>query len=68
MTHNVGNAERTMRTIAGIAVALFALLGPVAGAWQIVMYAIAAIAVVTGIMGFCPLYSVLGVNTCSAKR
>ena len=48
MTHNVGNAERTMRTIAGIAVALFALLGPVAGAWQITMYVVAAIAVVTG--------------------
>ncbi len=68
MTHNVGNTERAMRTIAGIAVALFALLGPVAGAWQITMYAVATIAMVTSIMGFCPLYSVLGVNTCSVKR
>jgi hypothetical protein len=57
-----------MRAIGGIAVALFAFLGPVAGAWQIIMYVVAAIAVVTAIMGLCPLYSVLGVNTCSAKR
>ena len=69
MTCNVGNAERVMRTIAGLSVALFALLGPVAGAWQIAIFIIAAVAVVTGVLGFCPLHTVLvGISTCSVKR
>ncbi|MGH7146300.1 MAG: YgaP family membrane protein [Nitrospiraceae bacterium] len=67
MTCNVGGTERSIRIVLGlvlIAVGAFAGL-PEAG--MIAAYVVGAVALVTGAIGFCPAWSLFGVNTCPAK-
>jgi Protein of unknown function (DUF2892) len=66
MTTNVGSADRVIRIIIGIALLWYALLAPATGynwiGW------IGIIPIVTALVGYCPLYSILGVSTCPVKR
>jgi hypothetical protein len=67
MTCNVGGIERPIRMVLGlmfIALGAFAALPP-AGMW--ISYAVGAIALITGMVGFCPAWNLLGINTCPAK-
>jgi hypothetical protein len=66
MTHNEGNTDRIVRSVAGIGLGVIAIeaapLGiPVVG--QIILAIAAIILLLTGIVGLCPLYSLFGVNT-----
>lgn len=64
MTCNVGGIERPIRIVVGIlalGVGAFAGLPPVATALALV---VGTIALVTGAIGYCPLWTVLGINTC----
>ncbi len=63
---NEGTLDRGIRAVLGIAVlaAAFTLLS---GVWQIVAGVIAFMLLVTAAIGVCPLYSVLGINTCPVK-
>lgn len=61
MEHNVGNADRAVRIIAGLAV-----IG--AGVYyQSWWGAIGLVLVVTGLMRFCPAYMPLKMSTCGRK-
>ncbi len=64
MTCNVGGIERPIRIVLGLAlvtVGAFAEL-PVVG--MAVALVAGAIALVTGVIGFCPAWALLSVNTC----
>jgi hypothetical protein len=37
------------------------------GVWMTVLYVAGAASLITGLIGFCGLYTVLGINTCPAK-
>ena len=52
---NMGVVDRVTRVIVGIAFLLVAFL-VAQGAWQIVLWVIGGILVLTGAIGFCPLY------------
>ncbi len=58
---NEGTWDRALRVLVGLALA--ALGTRLLGAGQIVVYALAALALVTGVAGRCPLYSLLGLRT-----
>jgi hypothetical protein len=65
MAANVGGIDRTLRIVVGIAVlALFFVLEGNARYWALV----GLVPLFTGIFSFCPLYTVLGLNTCPMKR
>ena len=53
--------ERVVRVLAGIALLCLAFFGPKTP-WGY----LGILPLLTGISGLCPLYSVLGVSTCSA--
>lgn len=59
---NEGALDRALRIVVGLGlgIAVFTLL---AGAWQIVAAVAAAILLLTGVVGFCPLYALLRINT-----
>lgn len=57
---NVGNLDRAARLLIGIALVALAA-GGVIGAWGY----IGVIPLLTGIVGMCPLYSLLGLKTTS---
>ena len=67
MPCNVGGVERPIRIVVGIvviAVGAFASLPPVGTAVALVA---GSIALVTGAIGYCPLWALLGMNTCPAQ-
>lgn len=59
---NVGGIDRILRIAVGALLIVLAALG-VIGAWGW----IGVVLLLTGLMSTCPLYSVLGVNTCPMK-
>jgi len=66
MPCNLGNVERSIRILLGIlllGVGSFAGLPAVATA---VLLIAGTIALVTGAISFCPLWALLGLNTCAA--
>lgn len=63
---NVGKPDRVIRVVAGAALAAAAYLtgGPAA----IIMGVAAAAAIFTGLVGWCGLYVLLGINTCKVDK
>ncbi len=64
---NEGVTDRIIRVIVGsfALVAAFFWLG---GTPQLVAYAVGVIALVTGLVGYCGLYSIFGISTCKIKK
>jgi hypothetical protein len=58
MKTNVGGIDKILRILAGIALIAWALLGGPVWAW------IGVVPLATGLLGWCPAYSLLGMNTC----
>lgn len=63
MQKNVGNVDRIARLLLGVAVLSLAFTGPQT-AWGYLGF----IPLLTGAFGTCPLYSLLGFNSCPIKR
>ncbi len=66
MPCNVGGVERAARIVLGIALlgtstALFS------GTVAMIGYVVGGIALITGLVRFCPLSAVLGINTCQER-
>ncbi|QPC98401.1 MULTISPECIES: YgaP family membrane protein [Qipengyuania] len=64
MVKNMGSIDRTLRLIVAVVLAYLLLTGTISGTLAIVAGAVAAIFVLTSIVGFCPLYKPLGLSTC----
>lgn len=62
MLKNVGNTDRLIRAVIGIAAAVFALL-VADGAWGIVLWVVAALGLGTAAFGVCVVYRLLGIST-----
>jgi hypothetical protein len=67
-TTNESPIDRVIRIALGIGLAGLALAGAVAAPLLYVVWVVAAIALVTGIVGFCPLYALLRISTHRAAR
>lgn len=64
--NNVGGIDKIARIVVGLAlIAGFFLNADGAYRW---LYLIGIVPLVTGLMGTCPLYSILGFNTCPMKK
>lgn len=62
MTKNVGGLDRGLRIVVGLVLIGLTLNGTI-GAWGWLGLVVLA----TGLVGFCGLYTVLGLNTCPIK-
>jgi hypothetical protein len=59
---NEGTLDRVLRVVAGLVLISLVFVGPqTAWGW------IGIVPLVTGAVGSCPLYSILGINTCGTK-
>lgn len=63
MKLNVGGMDRIARIVAGLVLIALAATGTV-GAWGW----IGVVPLLTGAVGFCPLYPLIGMNTCPMKK
>jgi len=66
----VGTLDRVIR--GGIGVVLLAVglthAGGISQGWAYVADLVGLIGLVTGLVGYCPLYILLGIQTCPAKK
>jgi hypothetical protein len=67
MSLNVGGIDRAVRFILGIVLIALAYFGVLTGTAAIIAYVVAAIALVTGLMRFCPANALFGINTHKKK-
>ncbi len=67
MACNVGGIERPIRIILGALLIGIGVFGGLSGALMGVVLAAGAIALVTGVIGFCPVWTLLGINTCPTQ-
>ena len=63
MKHNVGGLDRTLRIVIGVLLVFVGLLAGLPLLWQIVVFAIAAIALITGLVQYCPVNALLKIDT-----
>lgn len=64
MQCNIGLKERNVRVVIGLLLIGIAALSPMPEWGSLVALGVGAVAVVTGLVRFCPLWKVLGMNTC----
>jgi len=66
MSKNVGGIDRVLRIVIGLGLLWYALFAPATGynwiGW------LGVIPLLTALAGNCPLYSIIGVNTCGVKK
>lgn len=60
MIHNEGSIDRIIRVVVGLGLLSMTVIGP-----HTLFGLIGLVPLVTGLVGFCPLYRVLGVRTCA---
>jgi len=63
MKKNMGSVDKITRILVAVAFVVLFLTHVVTGVWGYVMLAVAAIFVVTSLIGFCPLYLPFRINT-----
>lgn len=68
MKQNMGNADRIIRMIIAAAIAVLYYQDIISGTLAYILLAVAGIFVITSIAGTCPLYSLIGINTCGSKH
>ncbi|MBL7763837.1 MAG: DUF2892 domain-containing protein [Chitinophagaceae bacterium] len=68
MKKNMGTADRFIRIILAIVFFYLYYTNVVTGVFGIVLLVIGGIFLLTSIIGSCPLYSLIGIKTCSTKK
>lgn len=63
MKTNVGSIDKIVRIIAGLVLLAFAVMG-IGTPWTW----IGIVPLATGLMGWCPAYTLFGMNTCPVKK
>jgi hypothetical protein len=62
MQKNIGGIDKIARIVIGIALIAWAVLGGPVWAW------IGVMPLATGLLGWCPAYSLLGIKTCPLRK
>ena len=65
MTCNVGGIERPIRIGAGLVAIIIGLFAGLSTVMSGAAFAVGVILLLTGAVGFCPLFTLLGINTCT---
>ena len=63
MKTNEGSADRVIRIVAGLVLISLVFVGP-----QTPLGWIGLIPLITGVVGWCPLYQALGLTTCGSNK
>ncbi len=68
MKPNMGTADRIIRVLLAAVFAYLYFSGTVTGTWGLVLVILGAVFVLTSVISFCPLYPLVGINTCPKKN
>ncbi|GAB2819509.1 YgaP family membrane protein [Ferruginibacter profundus] len=67
MKKNMGSTDRITRLLIAAVVAVLYFTNVITGTLGIVLLIIAGVFVLTSVISFCPLYTILGISTCKTK-
>jgi fatty acid desaturase len=67
MKKNMGTADRIIRVLLAAVFAYLYFIGTVTGTLGIVLVVLGVVFVLTSLVSFCPLYTLVGMNTCPRK-
>jgi hypothetical protein len=68
MKKNMGNADRIIRILLAVLFAVLYFTNTVSGVLGIVLLILGGVFLLTSLIGFCPLYTLIGLNTCPTKN
>ncbi|MFN3784957.1 MAG: DUF2892 domain-containing protein [Spirosomataceae bacterium] len=67
MDKNVGKVDKLVRIIGALTLVGLYFSGLISGVLSYIGLIAAGIMILTGLVNFCPLYRVLGINTCKRQ-
>lgn len=67
MKKNMGAADKLIRVLIAVIIAVLYYLEMISGTLALVLLAFAFIFLLTSLVSFCPLYTILGINTCKKE-
>ncbi len=68
MKKNMGSADRMFRLLLAAVMVVLYFTNVVTGTLGIILLVVAGVFVLTSLVSFCPLYTLLGINTCKTKK
>ncbi|MEB8328689.1 DUF2892 domain-containing protein [Flavobacteriaceae bacterium KMM 6897] len=68
MKQNMGGTDRTIRFIIAAVIGVLYWQKIIDGTLAYVLLPLAGIFILTSFISFCPLYSIVGLNTCKIKK
>jgi hypothetical protein len=68
MKMNMSSSDRLVRLLIVALIAVLFFTNTVTGLFGYVLLAVAAIFLLTSLIGSCPLYSLFGISTCKVKK
>ncbi|MDP4187169.1 MAG: DUF2892 domain-containing protein [Bacteroidota bacterium] len=68
MEKNMGSTDRTIRILVAVVIFVLYFIDVISGALAVILLILASIAIVTSLIGFCPLYKLLGISTNKKKE
>jgi len=68
MKKNMGSADRVIRILLAAVFAVLYFTGVVPGTIGLVLVILGAVFVLTSLVSFCPLYTIVGLSTCPVKK
>jgi uncharacterized membrane protein YadS len=68
MKKNMGKTDKTIRILVAVILIGISLAFLQLNTLGIVLLVIAGIFILTSVVSFCPLYTLIGVNTCERKK
>ena len=63
----MGNADRIIRIVVVAALVVLYATGMTSGIWGTVALVAAGIFILTSLVGFCPIYTIVGIKTCKTS-
>jgi hypothetical protein len=63
MEKNMGNTDKIIRVLVALAIIALYFTHQISGTWAIVGLILSGIFILTGFIGFCPLYLPFGIST-----
>ena len=68
MKKNMGTADRIIRILLAAVFAYLYFAGVVTGTVGLILVILGGVFLLTSLVGFCPLYTLFGLNTCAVKK
>lgn len=68
MKKNMGTADKLIRLVLAVLFSVLYFTGTVSGMLGTVLLILGGVFVLTSAISFCPLYTLIGLNTCPTKK